>query len=157
MEFLLFVQPIGAMLLPFVIVMMCIGALGALIAYPYAASLYYSKTYDDCFGSPCKYKDYELERRKLGSATARAIGKKFFTLLIVGSVILLPLVTTAQGWNIFKNMVIYQVATSDTADKAIDNTNLLMDKLNEFIGDWDPKAKVEAVEKAVETVTQEEK
>ena len=154
MEFLLFVQPIGSMLLPIVIIAMSIGTLGALISYPVAASLYHVQTYQDGWRHRCKYEEHEVERRKLASDTARAIGKKFFALLLIGSIILVPVVTASQGWEIFKNVTIYRVVTSDTADKAINNSNLFMDKLYTFIDDWDPKAKVERAEETIERIVQ---
>jgi len=148
MEFLLFVQPIGDVLLPIVIIVMAVGGLGFIISSLVAASLYYKRTYEDVYNGDVPFSDEVVEQRKFHSHTARSISKRFLAVLLAGFLMLLPVATAASGWEIFKNITIYRVATSNTADKAIENTNLLMDKLNEFIEGWEPKKALEAAEAA---------
>lgn len=59
-------------------------------------------------------------------------------ILIVTLLISVPVSVCSNAWDIYKNVIAYRAINSETADKAIKNADLFMDKLNDVLKNWDP-------------------
>jgi len=66
------------------------------------------------------------------TVSKRTLKYSIFSILTV-SVLYLPVGFVSHSWDMFKNQMIYKISTSETAEKTVDNINLLMDKLRERI------------------------
>jgi hypothetical protein len=87
--------------------------------------------------------------------TLRTSSKVISKYLIASSIVFILSLPPTYAWDIYKNILVYRAINSDTADKAVSNINLLMDKLGiaiEQIGDKTVE-QVDKVGKAVEPVT----
>jgi len=81
-----------------------------------------------------------------------SVFKKLKKLMFLCFAVLLISTVPRSAWDIYKNVIVYRTINSDTTEKAVDNANLLMDKLRLHIDSWYPKGVVNEVEEKVKDV-----
>ena len=53
--------------------------------------------------------------------------------VITSFICIIPLMFVSKSWDMYKNQMAYRVINSETADKTVQNINLLMDKMKKHI------------------------